>query len=783
MAKQNQKNELKYTGLTYESIKSQFEATISGDPRFENFTDSSMYKLMSDLFIGATDMTNYYIERQAEESYLDTAQHLSSVILNANQIGYVVRRPLGSQANISLTVNGPLVNANTGSTLAVSRYTTFNYNGLPYILTFAYEHTLTADEASTITQPNSSITFDAAVVTNAAGVNETVKIKVLQGEVKTIQILPGANAGKKFQKYNISDPEFSNYYGDEDLGGGDVLVPDSNLTRVFINDASNPTLNDPDNEFHINRRSLTAEQYTIDAINNISDTNEVISEPIKTCLLRTNKDTSIDLYFGDGITTAIGANTGQVISLQYFAVQGESVNATGLASKPLELNGNVFLDSVNINANTKFEFISNLLGGANIEDKDSIKVNAPAIFQSLDRLVTKDDYKAFIKTIVTPLQIKYGVVWGESDEAKRQGVTAILALFNAVMLSGMGEMYKYQNSTWSHKDILFDTSAYSGNQTGAAGDPSEDYDSTFVEGYDDMNSNTNLMNQAYFDLYIKTGIVNYMSYIYNDTNAPTNVKTFLKQIYKRSQVTIKNIYIPPIVQGFELQGDIFIKEFADVAVLQTDIQNTLYKQLNTVLQFETPVYISQITDLINSFEDVKYSNVKLVPIDVDDTAKMTTISASIISNSGNYAAGVVTAIETAATLALTNYLSADVTVVTDRDIDIYEVIGVDKTDDGTIDWYSQLKTQWRVKGFDERGFYDNFAKPLYIATSGTAFNGTDSIPYGDSVDFKLFVNKVNMMMKETLRNSMLDENGNIVNYSFGNEIPFIINKTTVKHTS
>ena len=46
MAKQNQKNQLRYTGLTYESIKRQFEAVIKSDPRFENFTQSSLYKLI-----------------------------------------------------------------------------------------------------------------------------------------------------------------------------------------------------------------------------------------------------------------------------------------------------------------------------------------------------------------------------------------------------------------------------------------------------------------------------------------------------------------------------------------------------------------------------------------------------------------------------------------------------------------------------------------------------------------------------------------------------------------
>ena len=777
MAKQNQKNQLRYTGLTYDSIKRQFEAVIQSDPRFENFTQSSLYKLISDLFIGATDITNYYIERQAEESYLDTAQHLSSVILNASQIGYVVRRPLGAKSSLAITVKGPIPTALPGSNLAISKFTSFNYNGNPYILTFAYTHKLTNEEAYSLKQPTGSITFNAAEVDNAAGGTDTVNIEILQGEVKELQILPGTQVGKKFQKYNIDDPSFSNYYGEEDLGGG-KLDSELNLTRVFINDEATP--NENGTEYHINRRSLTAEQYTVDTINAIveDDSGELTVESVKTCLLKTNKDTTIDLLFGDGKATAIGANPGQIIKVQYFSVQGDSVNATGLVGKPLELDGNITLDNININTNSEFKFYANLLGGANIEDKESIRVNAPAIFQSLDRLVTKSDYKSFTKSIVTPLPVQYSVVWGETEEAKRKGVRAVYALFNSIMISAMGAMYKYENGNWLHKDILFNTSAYNGSGKSTQ-EQKSDYDTTFIEGFDDMNSNTNLMNQAYFNLYIKTGIVDYMNYIYNDDNAPTNVKTFLNQIYKRSQVTVKNIYLPPIVQGFELQGDVIIKPFSDILQTQTDIQNTLYKQLNTVLQFETPVYVSQITDLINSFDDVKYSNLKLVPIDVNPGTKMTTTSASVISTPANYAPATTALIETAANTTLASYLTFNITTSSDLDIDTVNNLLVD--DDGTAvsDKFTQKQSHARIKNINERSFYDNFAQPFYVATS--AYNDISGKKYNESIDFKLYIDKVNAMMKLSIRNGMLDVDGNIINFSFGNEIPLIINKTSVKH--
>ena len=348
------------------------------------------------------------------------------------------------------------------------------------------------------------------------------------------------------------------------------------------------------------------------------------------------------------------------------------------------------------------------------------------------------------------------------------------------MISAMGAMYKYENGNWLHKDILFNTSAYNGSGKSLE-EQKEDYDTTYIEGFDDMNSNTNLMNQAYFNLYIKTGIVDYMNYIYNDDNAPTNVKTFLNQIYKRSQVTVKNIYLPPIVQGFELQGDVIIKPFSDVLQTQTDIQNTLYKQLNSVLQFETPVYVSQITDLINSFDDVKYSNLKLVPIDVNPGTKMTTTSASVISTPANYNATNTADIISAANTTLTSYLSTNIATSGDLDINTKNNLIVD--DDGTTtaapNHFTQVKIHDRIKNINERSFYDDFAQPFYVATS--AYNDTSGNKYNESIDFKLYIDKVNAMMKLSIRNGMLDVDGNIANFSFGNEIPLIINKTSVKH--
>ena len=49
MAEQSSKSSLRYTGLSYEDIKSQIDSALRGDSRFENFVDSALYKIMLNL--------------------------------------------------------------------------------------------------------------------------------------------------------------------------------------------------------------------------------------------------------------------------------------------------------------------------------------------------------------------------------------------------------------------------------------------------------------------------------------------------------------------------------------------------------------------------------------------------------------------------------------------------------------------------------------------------------------------------------------------------------------
>ena len=797
MAIQSKENPLNYTGLSYEDIKTQIDSALKADSRFDNFVDSALYKSVMNLFAGSTDLTNYYVERTAEEMYLETAQHLSSVIANANNLGYIVRRPIGAQANITFTVTGPIPAATAGQVITIPLYSDLNYNGTKFKLLNAYQYVLNADDAN-ILQTAGSISFNMAEIVDGE-TSESVPISIIQGEERIFEIAPGNITGQKWQKYNITDPSFSNYFGETDFGdwNNSTMTGSKNLTQVEITDGNNSRL------YYINKRSLTADQNTYNLIQENDEVPDV-------CLIKTNKDTTVDLYFGDGVSSSIGANSGETIKVKYFSVEGEDANQINVLNEAVDFSGNITLSGVgNISDNTKTFFKTNIRGGANIEDKESIRVNAPAIYQALDRLVTKVDYSSYLKTLTDPIFVSLAVAWGESDEiAMRQSlgynVTAIKELFNVIICSVLAPTYTTEEEI-RPKKILLGTGEYNDE---------DDMETTYV-GYVQGASDSfyELINKTNFFFYIKNDISSYMSFLYDEGNTGySQVKQLLSNITEKSQATVKNTYVTPIVQGFEIFGDVIFKNFADIPTEKTKVLNAIYESLNTLMNFQSQLYISNITDIINSIPSVKYSSIYFKPIADDASNGLSNITSNVISSSANYSQATWNNISNTASTVFYEYLTKGSSTASDTDVrtdlntvltpqidskylDINtnitnKIVNLDGIFQGTIkesdviplqdEFRTTTSQKRRITQFTERGFFEEFGKTFYDACE--TYTQIDGLTmYRDSEDFTKFVSRVKSTMQQTLRESMKDEYGNIVNYSFPNELPVIYDKLTFKY--
>ena len=128
-------NFLRYTSLTYDDLLESVRSKLLADPRFENFRESQISSVLIEIFAAFADFTNYYIERQAEEKFFETAKLKSSAILLSRLLGYVVTRPTPAETSMSMDIVGPLPDGLVaGNELTLNRKTSFSLNGTPFVL-------------------------------------------------------------------------------------------------------------------------------------------------------------------------------------------------------------------------------------------------------------------------------------------------------------------------------------------------------------------------------------------------------------------------------------------------------------------------------------------------------------------------------------------------------------------------------------------------------------------------------------------------------------------------
>lgn len=716
-------NFLNYANLSYDEIVSQVTDKLQADPKFANFRESSIAQMMIEIFAATAELMSHTIERRAEESFFDTAQLRSSVIALSRQLGYSVQRPIPAQAKINVVLKGNLATATTitaGDVIQIPLQSSFSYSNLTFFLKSMFSVQITQQMKDDMAQQGANYTKTFTVDYKGSDVT------IVEGQIKEKIFNGNTNVlvGQKFQSYKIDDTTFSNIYGEDDF--------DSPITRVWVG----PTKEfDNSNEFSIDKKSLL----NFETINNLTSASQI-------CLIRSSNNEGIDLMFGDGGFATNGAKTkSDNIYIQYLSTKGSKGNQTGLIGEILSYSGNIVLNTKPITEFFTFTFATNSIGGADMESIDSIRVNAPAIYYSLDRLVTIQDYVNYLKSLSSPIVVKNALAWGEQEERKQQHLDAIKKMFNIVLFSCIGSMYDTDLSPYFPKeqgkgidDVVLDanfdedgisirsylnvyvmetivdqlkdyqsTAMYNrifGKTTPAFASPtalntfvattpkdlfleykSDTYDttvtgttsvsidlstaisSTYPTLTKQMNAVANLITTQLQTITDTRGLASIntnfnqpafpsVSCYYNEggnllevSGASTNscyINSFygdfanelglsgmssdkligtyteplaegiiqiINNIKKRSQVTVDTVYVSPIIEKFKLSGTVYVDSLYDLIVVQNQVNDAIYSFLDVNADFNTSVYISNITRLVESIAGIKYADISFVP--------------------------------------------------------------------------------------------------------------------------------------------------------------------------
>jgi hypothetical protein len=491
-------NKFSYTDLTYQQIVNKVAEKFSNDEKFKHFNESDLAPMVLELFAGMTDMINYNIERAAEESYFSTAKRYRSVAKLAGDLGYDIQRPIPAKATIKFVFNGTaaLKSASSSSsefvrnkTIFIPKNTDFIYDGLRFVLADDIYYELSDAELNKIKNPGSEAPFTIDVILNQ---NKTKVIPtIIQGSIRVFEFKGKENSvnfqtnnlGKTFQTYYVDDTTFSNLYGDKDIYDG--------TTTIVGVGSSYAEAMSWENRYTIKRKSLvdardiSSQNLNTSLYNQVQTEGEFYSEQaklLKNVWIRTSAEVEdgkgVELRFGDGIVTSIGADTkDKSVFVQYLSTQGSFANRSGVLDKELRIldsNGN--LKELNVFMKVRAYFTSNINGGGDIEPLQSIKNTAPGIFQTFDRLVTKKDYHEFLKSLTTPIDVKNAIAWGENDEIDNSQYhneipedvshfAAIRKLFNVVLYTCIGSLYYNDAGIIKPKKDLYSAilDAYNGN--------------------------------------------------------------------------------------------------------------------------------------------------------------------------------------------------------------------------------------------------------------------------------------------------------------------------------
>ncbi len=574
---------LKYTGLTYAEILKQITDRLRGMPEFDNFRESAIAQTVNEIFAGVVDMTNYYVERQAEESFWETSQRESSAYLNSRNLAYDITRPIPASTTISITIKGNMVNKiMAGRKLQLPVFTKFTYQNNDYFLKKGFTYTFT--ETDQLAAEDDLDAFEMVISTDDNG----DAITLIQGTLKSKTIAGSTNpqVGQIFQTYRIPDVTFSNYYGDADL-------PDYPVTRVWVGDSQSD-----DNEYIINRKSLINDD-TIQGI--------ITNTEVKCCLIRTAIDGDIELkfgndriaYMGSDIHTGYPTTTFDNIYIQYLSTQGTKANLIGIIGERLDYSNQITITTYNITESITFKFLSNITGGGDIETADSIKMNAPAIFYSLDRAVNGQDHVNILKTLTSPMIMKNAIAWGEQEEAKTRNVTAIVELFNVGFFCCIGSLYNIEGDSTT---ATYSVRTKNNRMDEAVLDDSFDEDGMSSQYFFNIYTKNNVAQQLKEQV-IQTPFWKISNYVQIDGDIGA---VYFKQTYQ-NDVTIyynykSETYLPSI-EGKDVGGEpITGSETAIVINIAGIDDNYGMSQIATIIQDQLRTKIDRRSEYIGSVQ-------------------------------------------------------------------------------------------------------------------------------------------------------------------------------------
>lgn len=614
---------LNYLNVTYNQLVQQFQARLKSDPRFKNITSATIFGMFTEMLAAVTDMTNFYIQRTAEEGFISTAKLDSSIIKHCKNLGYNPRRPVPARCELIIRIKGPLPSTLTaGTEVFFNRDTTkLMFNGNPFILDNGYSYVFTEEDIIngsssdwyrdlTFAVPQESSEYIPLIGINLYNTVNTTPIKCFQAEQKIVEFLGTANIkklGEPCQFYDVDDVNFSNWYGKRDPYAfiENVYDPTLSWCQVGIGADEVDAFN-KENIYKIETQSI----YLSDDIINLNG--KLPEEPLKICLVDTNPDKTVRITFSSEPNIAsIGLKTDKDnLYVKYLTTKGKEANTVGINGAVMthnnQINVSVKGSIVSLTNNVQFIINSDIYGGENFESQASMKINAPAYFSSRGKLITRDDYMSYFRALSSPMTVQTAMVFGQHDIEDTIGFMHPLCQ-NNILYCLMGHIYlKNPSGNWTIRNVLTENDYNTTDTFSLYGDKYLEHLCDYVKF---LKSYQGFYNCQY-------------------SNNPQdqwlrNIQLINKNCQFNSEINSVILSLPPYIQYFDAVGTVYVKPLTDIEKYMNEMQNRVYEYLDSRVSTHKKIYKSEIIKLYNEHPatistDIDFKISELIKSDVKE---------------------------------------------------------------------------------------------------------------------------------------------------------------------
>ena len=143
-----------------------------------------------------------------------------------------------------------------------------------------------------------------------------------------------------------------------------------------------------------------------------------------------NMESTVSIIFGDGVNGKVPPN-GSTVAITYVRTDGLDGNVT-YTGKITTLNDTIYDEDGTAVTNITVNNNGSFLGGDVEEDIEEIRYEAPRVFATGDRAVSKTDFISILENYSGVANVN---VWGENEEAEADGVDADYEMLNKVKMS------------------------------------------------------------------------------------------------------------------------------------------------------------------------------------------------------------------------------------------------------------------------------------------------------------------------------------------------------------